>query len=882
MALGWLRSRRSRPAKNPRGGRPPSRGCRPQVEGLEDRGLLSSGGLVPTFAGGPLLTQSFDFYRPSVANGAVVQPDGKVVAVGAVGVAGVGHGFIVTRYNADGSPDKSFGPNHNGQLVTPFAQPAAATAVALEGDGKILVAGYTRDLATVSGDFALARYNKDGSLDTTFGTGGVVTASFGAQIVGDTLDVATSIAIDGAGRIVLGGYTGDRVTAEADGIFANGVFALARYTANGTLDKTFGSGGKVVTDFGGNGASGIEALALDAQGRIVVAGYTVVGQDSAGMPVTNFALARYTTNGTLDKTFGSGGEVATSFGADDGDLANGLVIQPDGKIVAAGQVLNGDTGANAFALVRYTAGGSLDTTFGTGGTVATDFRGNGNSGINAVALDGQGRIVVAGYTHEGSFALSSAPTFAVARYTSTGSLDKTFGSGGEIATGFQGAWVSALGIARGANGQLLVVGGFFDFAGAGGQGDFALVRYSAGGGLDKSFGSGGRVSTAFTAPVNSTFAAAAAQADGKLLVVGGVFGTPDNLGILRLNKAGSRDTSFGTGGQVLAAVSLPDPGDHVQGVAVQPDGKILVVVTYTPTGSQGNAYVSLLRFNANGTVDTGFGKGGQTALVQLPGRQPGGRVGVPVTGVLVQPDGKIVVGPDTDSLDLVRFNKDGSLDTGFGTGHSGTVRTAIPATDFTGLALQPDGKIVVAGSANSLTLARYNTDGSPDKTFGAGGVVVSSRGAVRSAGVVVQPDGKIVVGGGVGTQGNFLVARFNKDGSPDKAFGTGGQTLTAVGGNDLLGSILIDGSGRIVLAGYRAGSAPGTNIIDVVRYTPNGHPDTGFGTGGVVSTSFANHASSGWGAELVLEPSGTLVAAGPSNPTPNTDAIALAGYALGS
>jgi uncharacterized delta-60 repeat protein len=836
------------------------------LESLEDRLTptisLSSSGLVPTFGiKGTTYTQFFE-HTNSVAKGAVIQPDGKVVAVG--DIAG-GADFIVTRYNADGSPDTSFGPNHDGKVLTAFAKPAVATAVALESDGKILVAGYTEAYSSAPGDFALARYNADGSLDTSFGTGGLVTTGF--AIFGTNVgNVANCIVIDSTGRIVLGGYTTDPIS-------TNSLFALARYTVNGTLDGTFGTGGEVVTQLSGSDYSGIDAAALDARGRIVIAGYSATGTDNTGNQATRFALARYNTNGSLDRTFGTGGEVITNIRTGNEDSANGLAIQPDGKIVAAGSTYDPNKSLRDFALVRYTTGGSLDKTFGIGGTVVTDFGDTGFSDINAVTLDAQGRIAVAGYTSPGynhnPVAYDSTPVFALARYTSSGNLDKTFGTGGEVGSGLPGGLESAKGIARGRNGQFLVVGVRISHL-VGTYGDFALARYNANGSLDQSFGTLGQVSTPLTAPVNSNLNAIAAQPDGKLIVAASLLGPNGDVGILRLNKDGSLDTTFGNGGEVFAPLQHSYTTEQIASVFVQPDGKIVVVVYYEHSGNPGKGYVSLLRFDADGSVDSSFGTGGRTSLIELPRRQTYSGTDYAFAGAIVQPDGKIVFAAGNGNHDLFRLNKDGSLDTSFGPNHNGSVITEFSSPGTNALALEPEGKIVLTGTVNfDLALARYNADGSPDRTFGTAGVVHTSLTALGIAGMVLQSGGKIVVGGNGGTQGGFFLIRFNANGSPDKTFGTAGQVLTDFGANGTARNIVIDSAGRIALAGVDDYNEFNT-VIYLARFNSNGQPDTHFAAGGRLMTYFP-HPNPPFPiyprVALTFEPQGPLVVAGNSPPT---------------
>ena len=237
---------------------------------------------------------------------------------------------------------------------------------------------------------------QDGTLDPSFGTGGLVTSS--------AAEGANATVIDTADRIVVAGGLG-------------GNFSVARFTADGVLDPTFGTGGSVTTDFGGSDVA--NAVALQTDGKIVVAG------TSSG----NFAVARYTADGVLDATFGTGGLVTTDFGGD--ELANAVAIQPDGRIVAAGwNVLAGFPNfPDNFVLARYTTDGVLDPTFGSGGRVTTDFGGRYDR-AHAMAIYPDGRIIVVGESFS-SFGGNSSD-YSLARYTASGTLDPTFGSGGLV------------------------------------------------------------------------------------------------------------------------------------------------------------------------------------------------------------------------------------------------------------------------------------------------------------------------------------------------------------------------------------------------------------------------------------------------------------------
>ena len=329
-----------------------------------------------------------------------------------------------------------------GKVTTGFSgsSETGAGAVALQSDGKIVVAGFTQKASSDS-DFALARYNTDGSLDTTFGSGGKVTTDFSGAS-----DGADAVALQSDGKIVAAGGT------------SSSDFALVRYNRDGSLDPTFGSGGKVTTDFTPGGNFGFaSALALQSDGKIVVAGY-------AG----DFALARYNTDGSLDTTFGSGGKVTTDFSAQ--GTFNALALQPDGRILAGG------TYSDDFAVLRYNSDGSLDPSFGKNGIVQTHISGydlegtESNSRVQGLALEPDGKIVSAGGVFSSKF-VTAKTAFALARYNSDGSLDTTFGAGGTTPTSF-GPSISAYALAVQPDGKIVAAGG-----GAFGN-VFAIARYS--------------------------------------------------------------------------------------------------------------------------------------------------------------------------------------------------------------------------------------------------------------------------------------------------------------------------------------------------------------------------------------------------------------------
>ena len=341
------------------------------------------GSLDPGFGAGGIVTTSIGASSPQPQSIAV-QPDGRIVT--ALFDVISQSGFILARYNSDGSPDATF--NSTGLVTTPIGTSGGSRAVVIQPDGKIVAAGGSYDGSNNA--FALARYNTDGSLDTTFHTTGTVTTPIGPN------SYAVAVAVQPDGKIVA---LGD----------CSAGFALARYNTDGSLDTTFNSTGTVTAPFAYSNA---HAVAIQPDGKIIAA-----GTNSSG-----FTLVRYNTNGSPDASFNSTGTVTTSIGMFSG--ATAVVLQPDGKIVAAGSSSNGSN--YDFALVRYNSDGSLDSTLHSTGTVTTSI--GTNSGATAVAIQPDGKIVAVGSSSDGSW------SFALARYNTDGSLDTAWNSTGTVIT----------------------------------------------------------------------------------------------------------------------------------------------------------------------------------------------------------------------------------------------------------------------------------------------------------------------------------------------------------------------------------------------------------------------------------------------------------------
>lgn len=346
------------------------------------------GSLDTTFDGdGKLITAINGTYYYLFINALAVQPDGKLVVAGSKGLAFPD--FFLARYNPNGSLDTSFDGDGIVTLeFTGFYDHGGISALAVQPDGKLVVAGY---LGGSSGTaIALARYNANGSRDTSFNGGGLV-----ATFISGGNSFAEALVLQPDGKLVAAGRSNDD-------------FVLARYHSNGSLDATFDGDGMVTTSFGADTFDSANALVLQSDGKLVAAGQTLGANTN---DAADFALARYNPNGSLDTSFDSDGLISTAISANDPDLAKALVVQPDGRLVAAGY--SKPTGHLDFALVRYNPNGSLDTSFNGDGITTSDAGvGSLYSAAEALVLQPDGKLVLAGSS--GDDYISN--NFVLARY----------------------------------------------------------------------------------------------------------------------------------------------------------------------------------------------------------------------------------------------------------------------------------------------------------------------------------------------------------------------------------------------------------------------------------------------------------------------------------
>lgn len=384
-----------------------------------------------------------------------------------------------------GSLDPTFGIA--GIVATPVQYDASAESVLVQSDRKILVVGSSWNSITGAVSPMVLRYNANGILDATFGNGGTVLTPFG---IGSNFTSRNSGALQADGKIVVlfSPWNGSNFDA-----------GVLRYNLDGTLDITFGTGGKVSTPIGGGDDQAV-SMVIQADGKIVVAGYTYNGANY------DVALLRYTVSGVLDTGFGNGGRVVIPVGAGD-DKAYSVVLQADGKIVIVGVTAVGIQ--NEFLLLRINIDGSVDNAFGNGGRVVTPI-GSSNDRAYGVVVQPNGQILVAGITYNGS-----ADDYALCRYNGNGSLDAAFGNAGKvmILAGNKTFYKPSLILQP--DGKILFAGSTYN----GTNNDFALLRYNNNGSIDSKFGVGGKVVTSIGSGDDAP-EAIGLQPDGKIIAAG--------------------------------------------------------------------------------------------------------------------------------------------------------------------------------------------------------------------------------------------------------------------------------------------------------------------------------------------------------------------------
>ena len=598
-------------------------------------------------------------------------------------------------------------------------------------------------------------------------------------------------------------------------------YSIARFNTNGSLDKTFDNDGQVTTDFGYN--EGGSAIALQPDGKILIAG----NYNSEFDPV-RFDIIRYNNNGSLDKAFHADQLLRSRFGDFEGN-ATSIAVQPDGKIVTSGTFYT-EADSPPFLLMRFNTNGSLDPAFGDNG-IATD---KDAVNANSIIFSSNGKIVGAGGT-------------LLRRYNTNGTPDNSFSGDGKQTVDFPVASASIQSDGK------LVVGGTLN-------NNFALARYNTDGSLDNTFTGDGRQITDFGTAVN--LKSVAIQNNGKIVAAGSAFnGGITNFAVARYSVNGTLDNTLSSDGTLTGHLRR---GNTVyRSTVVQSDGKIIaggdrVLVRYLSTGILDKTFSGdgikttrfsihslalqtdgkivaagdsvLARYNTDGSIDSSFARDGKQNVHFI------------INSIVIQSNGKIVAGGSR----LARFKTDGSPDISFA--GDGEIITPFTCND---LAIQSDGKVVAVGTLErNFAIARYTIGGYPDNSFNGDGLQTTDfnpqdgdypgyNEEFHAQSVAIQSDGKIVAAGYSeypyrDYRASFALARYTADGSLDNSFSDDGMQITGFGRTDRASSVAIQNDGKILVAGYARNES--NKNFALARYNIDGNLDSSFGSGGLQTT----------------------------------------------
>lgn len=709
---------------------------------------------------------------------------------------------------------QGFGPDGSGTVELRF-EALFYNAVAVQPDGKIVVVG-----SGPNGRFGwLGRLDPDGRLDPVFG------------IQGQIIDSNTSfndVAIQPDYKIVAVGST-------------NNDFAVARFLPNGVPDTDFNRSGLAILDFDG-GFDSVGAVVIQSDGKIVVGG------DARNCGPINcfdadFGLARFNPNGTPDRSFDGDAKHAFGLGADF-EGVNTLVLEPDGRIVAIGDT-DRDDGAR-IAMARFLPDGRFDNTLDGDGKFISNFTFEGDN----EAVQPDGKIIVAFQD-----IIGVNQQMHLVRFQANGQVDSSFGNNGSVSLppGPVAPRDFIGNVLRLPDGNLLFAGN------TGPNGDLVVANLTPEGQPNPIFGNGlGYIILSFGA--NEAVIDLAVAPSGHILLLhradGGYYLTR-LLSNGRLDKGGGR-----------ALTDLGDRNDKIHDIAIQPDGKIVV------TGERGTrlnnrltSELAVARYTADGRLDTGFAGDGIVTDLEVP--SVGRAVAFDAQGrILVA--GQVDVGASSpDMAWLLRRYQPNGDPAQFPAAPGGQVvfnPTGV-LDDVAELAVQPDGKIVLAGRAGftnppaDFALARYLDNGQPDPTFGSGGFVLTDFDGQNStdfaSALALLPDGKLLLAGSTSPktgQGGTVLLRYLPNGAPDPAFGGGDGKLSLPRG---VAALALQPDGKIVTGGTV--SINGKRVFVAARYTPDGAPDPTFNASGDAIASFEPEVAA---ADMVLEPDGGIVITG--------------------
>ncbi len=693
-----------------------------------------------------------------------LQADGKILVAG---------GNTIYRVNSDGSMDTSF--NATGKLLVSINNIAMNIyAIALKSNGKIMLAGSVSN--GIDNDLALVSLNTNGSFDTFFDFDGKATLDIAQQN-----NDASGLAIQADGKIVVCGQAYNGTSQQ---------LMLARFTAVGSLDTTFSTIGYTIS--AQTATHYPHAIALQADGKVLV----------TGSSANKLFVMRYTTTGNLDSTFATTGYLATTYynystpNYLTSSYSNGcsrILPLSNGKILLSANVVT-----NGFGLVQLNANGTLDSSFGTNGTVSQTIASDKS---RFLALNSAGKIVTGGYTlGEGIEKLV---------YSSTGVFES------EVNVHLLQSNEKIIALLEQSSQKTIAL-----------TEDSRLIRYNTNGTIDTTFGANGVTNTSNTDfGFNPSFGSIALEGDKIILV--GFDSVASNSSLFKLTADGQVDTSFGTNGLLV----LDNPTisqSFIDRVRVL-NGKIYIAYDYysaesIATGTY-NSYYGLMRLNLDGTLDTTFGDNGifyknfnyySTIDYEYPNDVSLDALNnVLITGVLLNRESNY-----SSVVATIKLNQNGVLDTSFG-GNGVVISTPTGATKNWGtdLFITNGNKYLVncdvteTNGQRHSCLVQLNTDGSLDTSYGNNGVLDLQNSYFYNL-ITQQPDGKILLATNLNAQ--FGITRYSTAGTLDNSFGANGVLSTPIYYFSSIYSLLFLQNGKLLVGGsaYNGNS----NVLAQARY----------------------------------------------------------------
>jgi uncharacterized delta-60 repeat protein len=728
--------------------------------------LTAAGTLDTTFDGDGKQTIGFGG-TDEFARGVAIDSLDRIVVAGST-YNGTNHDIAVARLTVAGTLDTTFDGDGK-QAIALGTGEDYAYAVTIDSLDSVVVGGS----AVIGGtdQFAVVRFAVGGALDNTFDGDGWQTLGFGGSN-----ERARGVGIDSLDRIVVAGisYSGSSFQS-----------AVARLTPAGALDSSFDGDGRQTVDFGATQFDDGHILAIDSLDRVVVA--------SSNRTASNrdFAVARLTVTGALDSSFDGDGKQIIVFAG----IANstGVAVDSTDRIVLAGIVQN--VSSYDFAVARLTIAGALDSGFDGDGkqtiNVATASRALGYS----VAVDSQGRTVVAGIAWNGA-----NYDMVVTRYTSSGALDTTFGGAGIVMFTFGGSYQNVGSVAIDSLDRIVVAGVTRD----GSNDDFAVARLTPAGALDSSFDGDGKQTIGFL--TNDRAYAVAIDSLNRIVLAGQAIGASSVVfAVARLTAAGALDSSFDGDGK--QTISFGFGSSLGEAVAIDSLGRILVAGDWY-NASNGNDDFAVARLTTAGALDSSFsGDGKQTVVF--------GTSNEIAYGVAVDSFDRVVLAgyvANTSNYDfaVARLTTAGTLDSSFDGDGKQTIDFGASSDTGYGVAVDSLDRVVVAGrSGAGFTVARLTAAGVLDSSFDSDGKQTINFGGSTDVayGVAVDAADRVVLAGTSNYNGQvFALARLTGDTTTASA-----QVNDGSAQRSRVTSLTVRFSGQVTFSG------PVTNAFTLTR-----------------------------------------------------------------